>query len=293
MLLRHQSYYSSLAAFAILILQSIDAFESTLWDGRGTKTNACFRTNHKVKRHTLCFTGHSPISSISRLGLNKQAQDDSNLIDVDDMEYRNVATKLLSNFMNEKDSPQQISTERGTNVIDTIDFNAPKFNKVVDIETMATILDYELIQSEWFVTGKVNPIYFANNFQFQDPDVKLNGVEEYARGVNKLFDQTCSRAEIIKTDVNTEKNDVMAITVQWRLSGKVKIGIGLTIKPYIVYTDFLLDDKGLIVFQEDRFDIPQWDILVSALFPFLIGIITSKPAPPIVPRSVVKPAILS
>ncbi len=27
----------------------------------------------------------------------------------------------------------------------------------------------------------------------------------------------------------------------------------------------------MIVFQEDRFDIPGWDILISAFFPFLVG----------------------
>jgi hypothetical protein len=225
------------------------------------------------------------------LEMDKKGQDNA-----EEMEYRNVATKVLSNFMNEKQG--DVSSPDGmqssgvvVNPINDIDFNAPKFNIKIDLETMASILDYELSQSEWFVTGKVNPIYFADNFQFQDPDVKLNGIEDYARGVNQLFDQTCSRAEIIQTFVNTEKENM--ITCQWRLSGKVKIGIGLTIKPYIVNTDFILDDTtGLIVFQEDRFDIPQWDILISALFPFLIGIVTSKPAPPILPRTVTKPVVL-
>jgi len=57
------------------------------------------------------------------------------------------------------------------------------------IETLAKVLDYELFNKEWFVTGNVNPIYFSDDFEFQDPDVKLSGIESYARGVNKLFDQ--------------------------------------------------------------------------------------------------------
>eukprot|EP00558_Chaetoceros_sp_UNC1202_P008968 CAMPEP_0197247500 /NCGR_PEP_ID=MMETSP1429-20130617/29235_1 /TAXON_ID=49237 /ORGANISM="Chaetoceros sp., Strain UNC1202" /LENGTH=193 /DNA_ID=CAMNT_0042708419 /DNA_START=116 /DNA_END=697 /DNA_ORIENTATION=- len=161
---------------------------------------------------------------------------------------------------------------------------------------MAQILDYELYNKEWFVTGNVNPIYFTDSFEFQDPDVKLLGIENYAKGVNKLFDQDVSRAEIIRVDVAKDKdgNDSVndndndndknpdTITVTWRLSGKVKIGNGLTIKPYICYTDFRIDaESGLIDFQEDRFDIPQWDILVSALFPFLIGKVTKPPAPPV------------
>lgn len=108
---------------------------------------------------------------------------------------------------------------------------------------------------------------------------------DYARGVYKLFDQETSRAEIISTDVNTTVPNT--ITVTWRLSGRVKVGPGLTIKPYICYTDFTVDTNGsgLIVFQEDRFDIPGWDIILSSLFPFLIGRVTAPPAPPVEPRT--------
>ncbi|KAL3789435.1 hypothetical protein HJC23_001983 [Cyclotella cryptica] len=164
-----------------------------------------------------------------------------------------------------------------------IDFNAPKARKM-SLDTLAAMLDKELYEKEWFVTGRVNPVYFDDRFQFQDPDVKLTGVEEYARGVLKLFDQSTSRAQIISTVVNTTVPNT--ITVTWRLSGRVNIGPnGLPIKPYICYTDFTIDeDSGLVVFQEDRFDIPGWDILLSALFPFLIGKVTKEPAPEVEPR---------
>lgn len=298
---RQRSFMLSLTVLVTLLHSNI-AFESLskqLCYGRKIKTNEILRHQTSYQRSIL----NENSSKLPRLFLekNKETQnvpktEDSNEVDMEEMEYRNVATKILSNFMNEKDSSQSSTEQGATNPIDMIDFNAPKFDKRVNLETMADILDYELYNSEWFVTGKVNPIYFANDFQFQDPDVKLNGIEEYSRGVNKLFDQTCSRAEIMKTYVNTEnkENDNKSmITVQWRLSGKVKIGFGITIKPYIVYTDFIINDNGLIVFQEDRFDIPQWDILISALFPFFIGIITSNPAPPVIPRTIVKPSILS
>ena len=168
-----------------------------------------------------------------------------------------------------------------------IDFNAPKSPKL-SLQDLASVLDYELYNKEWFVTGRVNPIYFDEKFTFQDPDVKLTGIEEYARGVLKLFDQSTSRAEIISTVVNTTVPNT--ITVTWRLSGGVSIGPGLIIKPYICYTDFTVDEEsGLIVFQEDRFSIPGWDILLSALFPFLIGKVTSEPAPEVEPRVVEMP----
>ena len=65
----------------------------------------------------------------------------------------------------------------------------------------------------------------------------------------------------------------------------------------IVYTDFTVDDEmGLIVFQEDRFDLPGWDIVLSAFFPFLIGKLTAEPAPAPEPRDpppTVPPGVLS
>jgi hypothetical protein len=204
--------------------------------------------------------------------------------DTSRMEYRNAATNLLSNFMKKED--ETISTD----ALSKIDFSAPKFQKKVSLEVLAQLLDAELYEREWFVTGNVNPIYFSENFVFQDPDVRLDGIEAYARGVNKLFDQETSRAEIISTTVNPDVPNT--ITCTWRLSGKANIGPGLTIKPYIVYTDLKIDpESGLIVFQEDRFNLPQWDILLSSLFPFLIGVVTAPPAPLVEPRTVIKPVI--
>lgn len=190
-------------------------------------------------------------------------------------EYRNAPTKVLSQFLSDNDD------DKGAEGVAAIDWNAPKV-KQLPLETLAQALDAELYTSEWFVTGKVNPRYFADTFSFSDPDVKVNGIQEYAMGVNKLFDQKTARAEIISTVVKDEGT----ITCTWRLSGKVDIGPGgLNIKPYLVFTDFTVDpSSGLIVLQEDRFDLPQWDILLSAFVPFLNGKLTAPPAPPVEPR---------
>jgi len=198
-------------------------------------------------------------------------------------EYKNLPTKILSQFMGGSKEEDDVVE---TNPIDSINFEAPKY-QATDIDTLAKVLDYELVNKEWFVTGNVNPIYFSKDFEFQDPDVKLSGIEDYAKGVYKLFDQDTSRAEVLSTTVT----DDTTITCTWRLSGAVNIGPGLPIKPYICYTDFTLNPEEdlLITKQEDRFDIPQWDILLSALFPFLIGKVTAPPAPPVEPRTVTMP----
>lgn len=188
-------------------------------------------------------------------------------------EYRNAPTKVLSNFM----------SKNTTSTTNTIDFDCPKIPKV-PLEILAQALDADLYETEWFVTGNVNARYFSDAFRFQDPDVKITGLQEYAMGVNKIFDQDTARAEIIATIVHPKKANTILCT--WRLSGKVNILNGLTIKPYEIVTDFTIDaESGLIVLQEDHFQIPQWDILVSALFPMLIGRLTSPPAPKPSPRN--------
>lgn len=205
------------------------------------------------------------------------------------LEYRNVVTNVLSNFMMKQEKKKSDDKDEEL-LLPDIDFNVSKIRKV-PLPILAQALDAELCEKEWFVTGRVNPSYFADSFEFRDPDVNLQGIEKYAIGVRRLFDQNTARAEIISTVVNTTIPNT--ITCTWRLSGKVNIGPGLVIKPYIVYTDFTVDETtGLIVFQQDRFDLPQWDILLSALFPFLIGKITAPPAPPVEPRSVSMPKSL-
>jgi len=231
-------------------------------------------------QQTYISNRHCSLAKSSLLSLNsKDSDSDESTVE----EYRNVATQVLSNFM-QKD---KMETE-------TIDFSAPKISPSTSLTTLAEALDYELTEKEWFVTGNVNPSYFSEDFRFQDPDVKVDSIEDYSKGVRKIFDQDTARAEILSTLVNEEAStpEKPVITITWRLSGGVNIGFGLNIKPYIVYTDFVIDpESSLVIFQEDRFDIPSWDILLSALFPFTIGKITSPPAPPAPKRDLTMPKI--
>ncbi len=56
---------------------------------------------------------------------------------------------------------------------------------------MAAALDAGLREREWFVTGNIMPELFSNSFKFQDPDVKLEGVENYSR-TPTIFPAACS-----------------------------------------------------------------------------------------------------
>lgn len=88
-------------------------------------------------------------------------------------EYKNAATSFLANFMQKSDTKGE---EPRCDPLSNINFDAPKVAKK-DLQTLAATLDAELYEKEWFVTGQVNPSYFSSEFEFQDPDVKLSGIE--------------------------------------------------------------------------------------------------------------------
>ena len=99
----------------------------------------------------------------------------------------------------------------------------------------------------------------------------MTGIQNYAEGVARLFGAD-ARCEVIACAPRGED-----IAVDWRLSGSVRVGPGATIKPYVVHTTFRVRD-GLVVFQEDAFSIPGWQILLGVLLP---GLPIPEAAPPV------------
>lgn len=113
--------------------------------------------------------------SLSRTpGIALAATDNNNAKEGGVEEYKNAATSILSNFMRKDKMKEQ------QDPFADIDFDAPKISKK-NLATLASMLDEELYEKEWFVTGNVNPSFFADDFEFNDPDVKLSGIEGASR----------------------------------------------------------------------------------------------------------------
>mmetsp|Transcript_29732 Transcript_29732/g.42436 ORF Transcript_29732/g.42436 Transcript_29732/m.42436 type:complete len:247 (-) Transcript_29732:2317-3057(-) len=204
-------------------------------------------------------------SDYSRLLVRLHGEENPN-----QLEYVNPLTKLLSNFLPSKEVASSVAP---------VNWSISKYARK-PLPKMILELESALKEKEWFVTGNVDPRFFDDNFSFEDPDVKVTGLKEYCRGVQNIFNQKLSRAEIIKISVDKLVPDT--INVIWRLSGAVNIAFGLKIKPFIVYTDFTINPTtGLILSQRDRFSIPGYDILISSLFPWLADKLPflSLPAP--------------
>jgi hypothetical protein len=262
----HLTYIRSIIVMAMIITRSIPLFLLAIQLSRSAIQVEGFQ--HHVLCHKTSLSFLASVKSGDDGGSARGASQSARTPTQSEggvEEYRNAVTKVLSNFMQkDKMDPDHDRTPQSA-----VDFQAPKISPSTPLDTLVAALDYELTEKEWFVTGNVNPSYFSTDFKFQDPDVKVGSIEEYSKGVSKLFDQATSRAEIISTVVNDDLStpEKPVITVTWRLSGGVNILNGLQIKPYIVYTDFVLDpNTKLIVFQEDRFDIPPWDILLRYVY---------------------------
>ena len=173
-------------------------------------------------------------------------------------DYVNPVTEFLGRFI-----PKQAPLELG------VDWDRPK--TPMPLGDLAQALDRGLRANEWFVTGRVLPELFGDDFKFEDPDVSLTGIQNYAEGVARLFGDD-ARCEVIACAPRGED-----IAVDWRLSGSVRVGPGATIKPYVVHTTFRVRG-GLVVFQEDEFSIPGWQILLGVLLP---GLPIPEAAPPV------------
>ncbi len=127
-----------------------------------------------------------PRHRLSSLSLAQRPDDSADDGDGTVDEYRNVAAAFLSNFLRPPNNANASSTTTPTTsstsstssreLLADIDFQAAKAPKM-PIEKLASILDRELYEREWFVTGNVNPMYFDDKFRFQDPDVKVTGLE--------------------------------------------------------------------------------------------------------------------
>lgn len=215
---------------------------------------------HKPTHYTTTTTATLPNrrrKNTVRLGLHKQ----------DDYEAVNPAVRLLGAWL-----PK--SRKDANDPLDDIQWDAHKITNL-SITQMRERVDDGLREREWFVSGRSMPELFADDFAFEDPDVKLTGIEQYSRQVRRLFDES-SRAEVVAVEVASAES----LRVTWRLSGRVNVGLGLELKPYVVVTTLDVNDDGLIDYQKDVFSLPGYDILASALLPFLRPLLAPA-APPV------------
>eukprot|EP00966_Prymnesium_polylepis_P060425 1402262-Prymnesium_polylepis.1 len=190
-----------------------------------------------------------------------------------DEEYKDVTTKISSKLLTSAETAAETK-----DALATVNWGAPKVTGL-STEEMAKRLDAGLRRECWFVTGRSLPELFSNSFTFSDPQVlrwldaaaccvhsqvSLNGIEEYSRGVRSFYKQGSAVGEIVCTAATAPDT----ITVVWRNFGTVNIGPGFDLAPYFVTTTLKTSasDGGLIVKQEDAFEVNNADLIKYNLF---------------------------
>ena len=78
-----------------------------------------------------------------------------------DEDYVNPVTEFLGKFI-----PKQAPV--------VLDVDWDKAKTPLPLGELAQALDRGLREREWFVTGKVLPEYFSDDFKFEDPDVSFS-----------------------------------------------------------------------------------------------------------------------
>ena len=76
-------------------------------------------------------------------------------------DYVNPVTEFLGKFI-----PKQAPV--------VLDVDWDKTKTPMPLGELAQALDRGLREREWFVTGKVLPEYFSDDFKFEDPDVSFS-----------------------------------------------------------------------------------------------------------------------
>ena len=172
--------------------------------------------------------------------------------------YKDLTAKVSSKLLTSAETAAE-----SEDALASIKWGAPKVTGL-SIEEMAKRLDAGLRQECWFVTGRSQPEFFADSFTFSDPQVSLTGIEEYSRGVRSFYKQGTAVGEIVCTAATAPDT----ITVVWRNYGTVNIGPGFDLAPYLVTTTLKTskNDGGLIVKQEDAFEVNNVDLLKYNLF---------------------------
>ena len=165
-----------------------------------------------------------------------------------DEEYKDLGTQISSKLLNSVET----AAESNGDALGGINWRAPKVTGL-STEEMAKRLDAGLRSECWFVTGRSQPELFSESFTFSDPQVSLNGIEEYSRGVRSFYKQGTAVGEVVCTAATAPNT----ITVVWRNYGTVNIGPGIELAPYLVTTTLTTSasDGGLIVRQEDAFEV--------------------------------------
>lgn len=130
---------------------------------------------------------------------------------------------------------------------------------------LQAILHDDLVQRQYYVTGRLTTSIYADRcfFDGPDPDMPVRDVQRYSDALRGLFDPSSSRIELIELRQDGERRFV----ADWRLEGALQLPWRPAIKPFTGSTLYELNEDGLVISHTETWDISALDAFVSVIYP--------------------------
>ena len=135
------------------------------------------------------------------------------------------------------------------------------------VEQVSEILEKDLGERKYFITGNLTTGIFDDECRFRDPTNDIVGLSRYKKALDILFDPRNSTLDLISIGVVREEGKDPYIKASWTLGGYLKLPWNPYIRPFKGTSTYTLNEKGLISLQSQEWDISALDALIQTFTP--------------------------
>ena len=171
-----------------------------------------------------------------------------------------LATSVLpANAAGLVDKPFEWSVAYGVAKSDA----APK-RTGLSLAELAKILEVDLSDGNYILTGNMTTSIFRDDARFQDPNNAVDGLSRYQTALSLLFRPEESGLEDVRVSVNAATT---TIEVDYVAYGILKLPWRPSIAPWQGHIQYTVDESGLIASQVDVWNITRFDAVRQTFTP--------------------------
>ena len=141
---------------------------------------------------------------------------------------------------------------------------APPKQRGLTPEKVAQILQNDLADSKYVLTGSLTPSIFSDDCHFEDPNNAVDGLAKYVEALGFLFDPAQSELTLLDIHVGADGNTIEADYVA---SGVLKLPWHPLIRPWQGHIVYTLGKDGLVASQVDVWNITRIDAIRQTFTP--------------------------
>ena len=125
------------------------------------------------------------------------------------------------------------------------------------ITEVAAILQRDLSERKYILTGQMTSAIFADDARFVDPNNAVTGLQRYRRALSFLFDPSRSSLEDVRVSIPASSGQPTTLTADYVAQGELKLPWHPRISPWKGHITYTLNAEGLIVSQVDEWSISR------------------------------------